>query len=62
MITKKRGRPATGQGVLLGVRLHPEPLKALDAFAADQTENVSRPEAIRIIVTKYLRSKGYLAK
>lgn len=49
LITKKRRGPApTGQGVLLGVRLHADLLKPLDRWIADQPEpKPSRPEAIR---------------
>jgi hypothetical protein len=38
------------------------PLSALDAFVADQREPVSHPEAIRVILMKFLRSNGYLPK
>ena len=44
------------------LRLHDPQLSAVDAFAEDQEEPVSRPEAIRLIITKFLRSKGYVAK
>jgi hypothetical protein len=47
---------------LIGVRVQPEALQALDAYVADQRAPVSRPEAIRAILTKFLRSKGYLSK
>jgi hypothetical protein len=56
------GRPATGKGELIGVRIQPAPLSALDAFVSDQRVPVSRPEAIRVILTKFLRSRGYLTK
>ena len=59
---KPRGRPATGIGKPVGLRLYAEMEEALDAYVADQREPVSRPEAIRLILTKFLRSKGYLAK
>jgi hypothetical protein len=59
---KKRGPPATGKGTLVGVRLQPAPLDALDAYIAAQRDPASRPEAIRKIVTRFLRSKGYLGK
>jgi hypothetical protein len=35
----------------------PEFLNAVDAWAADQREPMSRSEAIRSIVTRFLRSK-----
>jgi hypothetical protein len=47
---KRRGPPPTGKGELIGVRLLPEPLAALDAWIAKQREPVSRPEAIRRLV------------
>jgi hypothetical protein len=42
------------------VRLPPDQLDALDAYVADQRDPVSRPEALRRIVAKFLQSKGYL--
>ena len=50
MITQKkrgRGRPGTGKGTLIGVRLQPAPLAQLDRWAASQQDKRSRPEAIR---------------
>jgi hypothetical protein len=59
MITKKRGRPVTGQGVLIGVRLLPPNLSALDAWIADQPEpRPSRPEAIRFALREWLATIG----
>lgn len=56
---KKRGRPkTTGKGQLIGVRLLPEPLAALDAWIAKQREPVTRPEAIRWLVELGLKAKG----
>jgi hypothetical protein len=43
--TKKRRPPAPG--TLVGVRLQPEPLRLLDAWAAKQDDHPSRPDAIR---------------
>ena len=65
MPSKKRkgpGRPATGKGEMIGVRMQPVPLSALDAFIADQQKPISRPEAIRVILMKFFRSKGYVLK
>lgn len=46
--TKRRGRPSTGKGVQIGVRLQPDQLAALDAWIARQDEpRPSRPEAVR---------------
>ena len=58
----KPGRPATGKGTPLLVRLQPVALNALDAFVADQQKPISRPEAIRMILLKFFRSKRYLSK
>jgi hypothetical protein len=58
---KTPGRPATGKGTPLLVRLQPVPLSALDAFVADQQKPTSRPEAIRVILMKFFRSKRYLS-
>jgi hypothetical protein len=54
MITKKRGRPATGQGTLIGVRVHPSDLAALDKHRSKLEDKPSRPEAIRRIIAEYL--------
>jgi len=51
MITKKIGRPATGIGTLVGVRLQPDQLAKLDAWIAHQpAPTPSRPEAVRRIL------------
>lgn len=50
MLAKKLGRPATGQGHTVGVRLHPPELAALDAMRGQQ----SRPAAIRAILKEKL--------
>jgi hypothetical protein len=48
VITKKRRGPApTGKGTLIGVRLQPNQLKALDKWSAGK---LTRPEAIRQLV------------
>lgn len=58
VITKKRrGPPPTGKGELIGVRLLPEPLGALDAWIARQREPMSRPEAIRRLMDAGLQAK-----
>jgi hypothetical protein len=44
---KKRGPAPTGKGTLLGVRLQPPALDALDAWISRQSDEPSRPEAIR---------------
>jgi hypothetical protein len=56
VITKKRGPKPTGKGQLIGVRMPPKELAALDAWIAQLPDpKPSRPEAIRII----LRSGTY---
>ena len=55
VITKKRRGPApTGKGTLIGVRLQPRHLKALDAWIAKQKPSVTRPEAIRALLAEAL--------
>jgi hypothetical protein len=55
VITKKRRGPApTGKGTLIGVRLQPSHLVALDAWIADQHTPVTRPEAIRAMMETIL--------
>jgi hypothetical protein len=54
VIKKGRGRPATGQGTLVGVRLQPAHLEALDAWIATQNPPVTRPEAIRAMMETIL--------
>lgn len=57
-LAKKRGRPATGRGQTIGVRMLPAQLAALDAWIAKQPKRVSRPEAIRAMVTASLEIMG----
>jgi hypothetical protein len=48
---KKRGPAATGKGVLIGVRLQPPALAALDALIDTRPEpKPTRPEAIRQVL------------
>lgn len=47
-IKKKMGRPATGQGTPIMVRLQPDLLDWLDAERAKLDPQPSRPEMIRI--------------
>lgn len=48
--TKKMGRPATGKGTLIGVRIQPDALEWLDAERAKLDPQPSRPEMIRIFL------------
>jgi hypothetical protein len=55
VITKKRRGPApTGKGTLVGVRLQPDRLSAVDAWIAKQNAPMSRPEAIRAMLDAVL--------
>jgi len=52
---KSRGRPVTtGTGQMIGVRLQPDQIAALDRWIATQNPEPSRPEAIRIILKEKL--------
>jgi hypothetical protein len=52
---KKRGRPATGIGPAVGLRLYPDLEQRLDAWIAKQGEpDLGRPEAIRRLLDKAL--------
>jgi hypothetical protein len=54
---KKRGPAPTGKGVQVVVRMQPVPLAALDAWAAKQKDQPSRPEAVRRLVERGLKAK-----
>jgi hypothetical protein len=55
VITKKRRGPApTGKGTLVGVRLQPDQLKALDDWISKQAAPLTRPEAIRAMMETIL--------
>ena len=58
MQPKKRGRPATGKGTPVQVRLHDDMLEKLDAWCARQPDTPSRPEAIRRLVSEALGDQG----
>jgi len=51
---RKIGRPATGKGTLVGVRIQPDQLKLLDDWIARAREHRSRPRAIRQILEQAL--------
>jgi hypothetical protein len=57
VIKKGRGRPATGQGTLVGVRLQPDDLSELDDWISEQDEPFTRPEAIRRLVEMGLKAQ-----
>ena len=52
---KRRGPKPTGQGHVVGVRLHPDDLAELDAWIAERSPPPSRPEAIRTLLKKALK-------
>jgi hypothetical protein len=52
---KKMGRPPTGIGRTIGLRLYPEEEEALDAWIAEQPNPPSRPEAIRRLLRLILK-------
>ncbi|MCK1437379.1 hypothetical protein [Bradyrhizobium sp. 15] len=54
---KKRGPPATGKGTLVGVRLQPDDLSAVDEWRDKQSDAPTRPEAIRRLVEIGLKAK-----
>lgn len=58
---KKRGRPATGQIPHVTARLSRQVLDGLDRYV-DEGKSASRTEAIRQILTDYLKRRGYLPK
>lgn len=47
-VKRKRGRPATGLGKQINVRLHQDLLDRLDEYRKDK----SRPEAIRELIER----------
>jgi hypothetical protein len=55
MLAKKRGRPATGRGQTVGVRCHDDLIASIDAWAAQQDDAPTRPEAIRRLTTAMLQ-------
>lgn len=60
-IKKSRGRPAVDSDQV-NIRLVRGDLDAIDAFAAEQADSLTRPEAIRRIIRDWLQANGYLSK
>ena len=54
--TKRKRAQQTG--TLIGVRLQPEGLAALDQFIAQSPQETTRPEAIRALMEDALSAKG----
>ena len=52
---RKRGRPATGQTPVVGIRLEGELIEEIDAWAAAQ--GLSRSKAIRQLIAKAMKRK-----
>jgi hypothetical protein len=59
-IKKKRGRgrPRTGIGKPVGLRLYPDLEQQIDAWASKQVDKPGRPEAIRRLLELALAIKG----
>lgn len=57
---KKRGPKPTGHRQQIQVRMDADILVALDAFIAEQTEELKRPEAVRRILKDFLIGHGVL--
>ena len=55
---KKRGRPATGRGSTIGVRMHEYSLARIDSWRLGQPDVLTRPEAIRRLVENGLATAG----
>lgn len=53
-------RKPKSRGTLVGVRLQPPLLAALDAFIEEHDERLSRPEAIRLVLVDALTLYGLL--
>jgi hypothetical protein len=47
---KSMGRPRTGIGQMIGVRLQPDELELLDLWIAANDDGISRPEGLRRIL------------
>jgi hypothetical protein len=57
---KKPGPAPTGKGTLIGVRLQPELLSALDRFCEESGNAISRPEGLRVAFKDWAVGQGYL--
>ena len=55
----RKSRPKT-TGELVGTRLQPDLLTAIDSWRREQSDLPGRPESIRRILTDWLVEKGYL--
>jgi hypothetical protein len=53
-----RGRPKTGIGKPVGLRLYPELERRVDQWASNQDDKPGRPEAIRRLIEIALAAKS----
>ena len=53
-----RGRPATGIGKPVGLRLYPDLERRIDEWASKQFDRPGRPEAIRRLIEIALTTKS----
>ena len=60
VVPKKRGRPVTGVDPVTAIRLSTELKNAIDQWASSMETLPSRSEAIRQILTDYLKRRGFL--
>jgi len=58
ILKKKAGRPATGNDPVRAIRLSDDFLAKVDAWAAQQDDELGRSEAIRRLVEIGLKVKG----
>lgn len=58
---RMRGRPRI-DATLVGVRMPPDLLEALDRFARDDGRSLSRPEALRVAFREWAKAKGLISK
>jgi hypothetical protein len=58
---RARGRPATGKGTPVQVRIQDPDLDALDRAIAERPgPHLTRPEFIRQIVLQWLKRRGFI--
>lgn len=55
-----RGRPRI-DATLVGVRMPPDLLEALDRFARDDGRSLTRPEALRVAFREWASGRGLIA-
>ena len=57
VVRKRPGRPATGQNPVTAIRLSAQMRESVDAWAARQSDEPGRSEAIRRLVELGLKAK-----